>query len=66
MQNLNSENFQNAISLVNKAGFAAIDLSEELPKELGPDLYHKMNQITLHPSRERYYNEIAFYWPEDW
>jgi hypothetical protein len=66
MQKLNAENFRQAISLVNKNGFASIDVSEDLPKELGSALYKKMDKVTLHPSRERYYNELAFYWPEEW
>lgn len=66
MKNLNSQNFRSAIAQVNELGFASIDLSADLPKELGQQLYEKMNAIYLNPSRARYYNEIAFYWPEDW
>jgi hypothetical protein len=25
-----------------------------------------MDQVDFHPARNTYYNEIAFYWPEDW
>lgn len=66
MKNLNSQSFRSAITQVNELGFASIDLIADLPEELGQQLYEKMNAIDLHPSRARYYNEIAFYWPEDW
>lgn len=65
MKNLNPQKFQEAISQVNEAGFASIDLSADLPSEIGLQLYEKMNSVDLHPSRARYYNELAFYWPED-
>jgi hypothetical protein len=66
MRSLNAQYFQSAMAQVNELGFASIDLSVDLPEELGQQLYEKMNIIDLHPSRARYYNEIAFYWPEDW
>ena len=64
--NLNSENVRKAIARVNEVGFASIDLRTDLPQTLGIDLYDLMERKSFHPSRETYYNEIAFYWPEDW
>lgn len=66
MKNLTPQNFKDAIVKVNEIGFASIDISADLPKELSSELYEKFNSVDLHPSRAKYYNEIAFYWPEDW
>ena len=63
---LSSENVRKAIARVNEVGFASIDLRADLSHSLGIDLYNLMEQKSFHPSREMYYNEIAFYWPEDW
>ena len=63
---LNIENFERAILEVNKSGFAAIDLSKDLPDHLSEKLYTAMDSNTFHPNRSRYYNELSFYWPEDW
>lgn len=57
---------QNAIGLVNKQGYASLELPSNLVDRLGLQLYQKIDQVTFHPDREKYYNELAFYWPEDW
>lgn len=66
MKNLIPENFRTAISKINETGYASIDLSTDIPNLLGIDLYTMMDRQNFHPSRAHYYNEIAFYWPEDW
>ncbi len=57
---------RDAIRQVNERGYAALTLPEDLITKLGEPLYKSVDQVTLHPNREKYYNEIAFYWPEDW
>lgn len=66
MTSLTAEKMKAAISLVNKQGYAALDLPNKYQVELGEALYQAVDSVTLHPSRDTYYNEIAFYWPEDW
>jgi len=63
---LNNRHVTDAIGLVNRQGYAAIELPHQLVVKLGRPLYQAMDAVTLHPNRENYYNEIAFYWPEDW
>lgn len=66
MAALTAEKMKAAISLVNKQGYAALDLPNEYHLALGEALYHAVDSVTLHPNRDTYYNEITFYWPEDW
>lgn len=66
MKNLTPKNIHSAIEKVNREGFATIDLSEDISPDLGVNLYEIMNNKEFHPSRAHYYNEIAFYWPDDW
>jgi len=66
MTQLTDKNFREAMAAVNTQGFAAIDLSREILPHLGQELYAKMDGIHFHKNRATYYNEIAFYWPEDW
>ncbi|MBO9666244.1 MAG: hypothetical protein J7501_05475, partial [Bdellovibrio sp.] len=66
MTKLTDSNFREAISQVNRDGFAALDISAEILPHLGEELYLKMDQINFHEKRSTYYNEIAFYWPEEW
>ncbi len=47
MKNLTPQNFKDAITQVNEKGFASIDLSHDLPRELGSELYEKMNKVNL-------------------
>ncbi|MBL7689621.1 MAG: hypothetical protein JNJ49_16410 [Bdellovibrionaceae bacterium] len=63
---LTDEKIQSAISLVNQQGYAAIDLHSDVVNKLGKPLYQAIDAVTLHPQRDKYYNEIAFFWPEDW
>lgn len=59
--------FNELITEVNSTGFASIQLDMTFPeiKPLGQDLYLAMDSISL-DIQKSYYNELAFYWPEDW
>ncbi len=63
---LTDENVQSAIALVNEQGYAAVSLHPDVVAKLGHSLYQAIDAITLHPQRDTYYNEIAFFWPNDW
>jgi hypothetical protein len=62
-----SENeFRNIFDQVNTLGFSVVDLTVQFNPLLGEPLYKAMDAVKLHPMSATYYNEIAFYWPEDW
>jgi hypothetical protein len=63
---LSSAQVNDAIGFVNRHGYAALKLPPQLVFRLGEPLYLAMDAATFHACREKYYNEIAFYWPEDW
>lgn len=63
---LNDKDFVNAFSQVNIHGFASLNLHSDTIDRLGESLYLSIDKVNLHPQRESYYNEIAFYWPYDW
>jgi len=65
-KNLSSTTIFNAISEVNKAGFSSIDISNMVLPTLGENLYNIMDKYDFHENRYSYYNEVSFYWPEDW
>ncbi len=63
---LGDAQIRDAIDLVNRKGFASLALPASVVFELGHLLYQDMDTVSFHPNRQSYYNEIAFYWPEDW
>lgn len=63
---LNDKKFENAIVLLNQQGYSSLELHSDTIDRLGKSLYLSIDKIQLHPQRENYYNEIAFYWPQDW
>ena len=63
---LMSPSFKNAMNEINSKGFSAVDLRGQVPNLLGESLYSAMNKRDLHPNKDNYYNEIAFYFTKDW
>ena len=63
---ITDQEMREAISLVNCQGYAALALPAQVELSLGRTLYKAMDAQTFHPHRQRYYNEIAFFWPDDW
>jgi hypothetical protein len=63
---ITEKQMKDAISLVNLRGYASLELPSDLVVNLGASLYRAMDAHVFHPDRQKYYNEIAFYWPEDW
>jgi hypothetical protein len=63
---ITEKQMKDAIGLVNLRGYASLELPPDLVFSLGESLYRAMDAHVFHPDRQKYYNEIAFYWPEDW
>ncbi len=61
-----SQKVKTAMQDINSVGFSVIDLKGKTPEILGKPLYLAMDKKKLHANRDSYYNEIAFYFPDDW
>jgi hypothetical protein len=63
---ISDQEVRDAFHLVNRQGFAAIALQPDKWNKLAEPLYQSMDSTPLHPNRKKYYNEVSFFWPEDW